>query len=316
MKVNPLQNWPLKVLAILLAFFLWMYFTGEEKILKDIDVPLEINVAPDKILLGEPSSNVTVRVKGTETAISRLGGRFIYSSIDLTDFPPVEKHVPISVDENIYGLPQDLEVVSVTPERIKVTIEQKATKKILIQANIVGQPEKAFVYYGHDINPRSVRIEGGEKDIQEIDKTLTEPIDINGKRESFQINVDILLENSSLKLTNPSPVTVHVKIGKDISRATYENIPITFIHKEQLFTSSHEHVALSIRGPVSILKKLSKSGVRASVNLKDLQPSNEEYVLAPIFSFPNLSEQELSRLSIDSWSPEAISVKIQLRSVT
>jgi YbbR domain-containing protein len=316
MRVNLFRNWPLKILAVLIAFFLWFYFTGEEKILKDIDIPLDILVASDKILLGEPSSNVTVRVRATESAISRLGNRFIFSRVDLTDFPPIEKYIQISAEEHIYGLPKDLEVVSITPERFKVTIEERASKKIPVQANIMGQPLKPFAYYGYDIDPRSVLIEGGKKDVEGMEKAITEMIDINGKSASFQISTDIILENPDVKIVEPKRITVNVKIGKNITEKTFKSIPINFIQKEQLFSTSHDQISLTLRGPIAVLEKVEENSIRATINLIELAPSNQEYLLAPIFSFPNLSEQELIRLAITSWSPEIIFVKIQLRSVS
>lgn len=316
MRINLFRNWPLKILAILIAFFLWLYFTGEEKILKDIDIPLDILVASDKILLGEPSSNVTVRVRGTESAISRLGNRFIFSRVDLTDFPPIEKYIQISASEHIYGLPQDLELVSITPERIKVIIEERASKRIPVQANIMGQPLKPFAYYGYDITPHSILIEGGKSDVEGIERAMTEMIDINERNAFYQINTDIILENPSVRIVEPKRVTVTVKIGRNIDEKTFQNIPINFIHKEQFYTASHDRVSLTLRGPIAVLNKVEESGIRATVNLSELAPSSEDYLLAPIFSFANLNEQEINRLAITSWSPEIISIKIQLRSVS
>lgn len=316
MKVNLLQNLPLKLLAIVLAFFLWVYFMGEEQILKDIDIPLDINVASDKILLGEYASSVTIRVRGAETAISRLGNRFIYSRIDLTDFPTVEKDIQMLAREHIHGLPPDLEVISITPERIKVTIEQRTIKEMPIRANISGQPKKPFVYYGSDINPRSIVIEGGEKDVRITEEAMTEMIDINGKRGSFSVTSDVILDNPAVKIINPRPVMVYVKIDKDVEEVTFKDIPITFVHQEQLFKSLHEYVSLSIQGPGDVLSKMEKNSIRATINLTDLEPSSKEYLMAPIFSFPSLSDQDLSRLAITSWAPETIPVKIKMRSVT
>ncbi len=316
MKVNFWQNLPLKILAVFLAFFLWIYFTGEQKILRDIDIPLDINIPPDKILLGEYSSSVTVRVRGTETTISRLGNRFIYSSIDLTNYPLGEKSIQISVREHIHGLPPDLDVVSITPERIKVTVEQRATKEIPILANISGKPKKPFIYYGYDINPHSILIEGAERDVRVTEKAMTEVIDINEKRGSFRINTDIMPDNPAVKLVNPISAVVHVKIGKDVEEITFEDVAITYIHQEQLFTSSHERVSLTIAGPKDVLRNIDTSSIRASINLSNLKPSNKEYLLTPIFTFPSLKVEDISRLAITSWRPETVAVKIQLRSVT
>ena len=148
------------------------------------------------------------------------------------------------------------------------------------------------------------------------EKAVTGMIDINGKRGSYQISTDIILDNPAVKIVNPKPVTVNVKIGRNIAEKTFQSVPINFIQKEQLFSSSHDRVSLTVRGPIAVLDKVEENSIRATINLSELTPSNQEYLLAPVFSFPDLSEQELIRLAISSWSPEIISVKVQLRSVS
>lgn len=313
MKINLLSNLPLKLLSLILAFFLWIYFATETQILKDVEIPLNIIVAPEKVLTGDLVSAVTVRVRGTERAISRLANQALYANVDLADFPNGEKFVQISPEANILGLPSDLEVLSLTPERIKVTIENRATKSIPVFPKVSGNPKDQFVYYGYEVFPPTVMIEGAQSAVADAERAVTEVIEIDKKSQSFRAVVDVIPEIASVKIVNPRPVTVFIKIDKDIKTVSFEALPIMFPSSEYTVVPSHDIVTLTIEGPEPIIKKITRNSITVSVNTKGLKPSNSLSQLVPLFSFTSLSEEEIGKISIQSWRPEIISVKIDPR---
>ncbi len=313
MKINLLSNLPLKLLSLILAFILWIYFATETQILKDVEIPLNIIVAPEKVLAGDPVSAITVRVRGTERAISRLANQSLYANVDLADSPNGEKFVQITPEENIRGLPSDLEILSLTPERIKVTIENRATKSIPVFPRVSGNPKDPFVYYGYEVYPPTVMIEGALSAVSDAERAITEVIEIERKSQSFRAVVDVIPEIQSVKIVNPRPVTVFIKIDKNIKTAFFEALPVVFPPMEYAIVPSHDIVSLTIEGPEPIVKKITRNGITVSVNTKGLKPSNSLYQLVPHFSFSALSEEEIGKISIHSWRPEIISVKINPR---
>jgi len=310
MKISLTRNLALKILAVIIAFLLWIYFTGETTILKDIEVPLNIIVAPDKVVTGDIPSTVTVRVRGPETAISRLAGQSIYSNIDLLGAPSGEKFVQLSPGINIRGVPAELEVVSVTPDRIKIIIDNNATRWIPVVPKISGRAQEPYQYYGYDVYPSSILIEGAQSIVTKTERSVTEVIDIDGKKESFRAVVDVIPENPEVRIVNLKPVTVSIKIDKDIKRAFFEALPISFSSDEYNIVPSHDIITLAIEGPESIIRKIDRNSISVSINLKGLKPSNTLYQLAPLFSFTSLREDETNKISIKSMQPETISIKI------
>ena len=43
-----LVNWPLKLFAVSLAFAIWVFVSGEDSIVQDFDVPLDLQL-PNKL---------------------------------------------------------------------------------------------------------------------------------------------------------------------------------------------------------------------------------------------------------------------------
>ena len=57
-----LANWPLKLLSAALAFAIWVFVTGEKRIVQDFSVPLDIRLPDSRILTETPPNTVTVRL--------------------------------------------------------------------------------------------------------------------------------------------------------------------------------------------------------------------------------------------------------------
>ena len=66
------SDWPLKLVALLLAFGVWVSITGQGRTLKDFTVPLEIDFGDERIATNPPPTTVTVRLEGTRTSIRQL----------------------------------------------------------------------------------------------------------------------------------------------------------------------------------------------------------------------------------------------------
>ena len=116
-----LTNWPLKVLAIVLAFAIWVSVTGEKRTLQDFQVPLEVRVADELVLASTPPNTVTVRLRGSESLLRRLDPLPIVVRADLTDASTGEQDVQLSAGD-IGGLPRGVEVDFIDPDRIRVVI--------------------------------------------------------------------------------------------------------------------------------------------------------------------------------------------------
>ena len=58
------RRWHLKVLALALAFAVWVAVTGEGRGVQDFHVPVDVVLGNGAALSGSPPTNVTVRLRG------------------------------------------------------------------------------------------------------------------------------------------------------------------------------------------------------------------------------------------------------------
>ena len=85
-----LINWPLKLLAVSLAFAIWVFVSGEKRIGQDFEVPLDVQVPVHLALLEAPQATVSVRLRGPESLIRRVRPVGMELGVELTDLPPGE----------------------------------------------------------------------------------------------------------------------------------------------------------------------------------------------------------------------------------
>ena len=66
------SNWPLKALALALAFTIWVAVTGEDRVLHDLSIPLEIELSADQVLASPVPNTVSVRLRGAASLMQAL----------------------------------------------------------------------------------------------------------------------------------------------------------------------------------------------------------------------------------------------------
>ena len=119
-----LANWPLKLLALVVAFGIWVSITGEDHTVKDFTVPVEILLREDRISAAPPPTSATVRLEGPETSIRKLDPLHLAIRLDLEDSPLGEREVRLS-DPHLQGLPQGVKIAFFDPERVRLTVDRR-----------------------------------------------------------------------------------------------------------------------------------------------------------------------------------------------
>ena len=68
------RNWPYKLLALGIAFAIWVSVTGDKPIVEDVTLPLQLQVPDTRIVTGDLPTTVTVRGTIRLTVLSRANG--------------------------------------------------------------------------------------------------------------------------------------------------------------------------------------------------------------------------------------------------
>lgn len=140
-----------KILALLIAIFLWSYVMSDVnpedyKIVRNVDVNLQ-NLAEIKrdglVIMGDENFKVNVRIDGKKSEIGKVKTENIVASLNLRGYG--EGQYKIGVNASIQGSSANIRISSIEPREILVNFEKIITKEKEVSILTEGEMEKNFV---------------------------------------------------------------------------------------------------------------------------------------------------------------------------
>ena len=134
-----LVNWPLKVLAVSLAFAIWVFVSGEKERVQDFSIPLDFQLPDHLALLETPDDVASVRLRGPESLMGRVDPRVMELSVALDDIGLGEHIVQLSKSD-LSGVPRGVDVERIDPARLTVQVDDRDTRRFPLEIVFLGQP--------------------------------------------------------------------------------------------------------------------------------------------------------------------------------
>ncbi len=204
-----LNNYGLKILAIIFSALLWYLVVGEQVIEVGMPVSLGLKDIPENmIVVGKPQMEVEVTVSGPENYINKLSPADISGVIDLTDGEAGKKAYRVYAD-NI-SAPGMIRVARIRPSYVNIRLESLVRTVVPVKVRLKGKVAEGYEISGESIVPKSVEIVGIEKQIKKIKNVSTEEVDVSGLDSGAE--VDVLLDTAGIEIAGVDPESVSVKI--------------------------------------------------------------------------------------------------------
>lgn len=186
-----------------------------------------------------------------------------------------------------------IEGLTLSPSRIIVTIPilQKGGYKNAFLALIpIGSPAFGFQITHTEITPQVVTIYALDPNQTDSlpDLIQTEPINLNGRNESFEQEVGLNLP-PGVKLASDTKVIVKITIEPTITTKSIRGVPITLLNTpmglEAVLNISTVDVYLT--GPMNLLNELTAQNLTIALDLTNIRPGTHE--LQPTIVLPDES---------------------------
>lgn len=125
MAINPFRDFSLKVLAVVIAVFLWLSVTDERIIERGFEVPLEFENVPRTLrIAGDPPDTVRVRLRGSADVMGGVGSDDLAAVLDLSG-GQAGRHA-FDMFAGRVRTPSGIDVTSVVPASVSLTLERVA----------------------------------------------------------------------------------------------------------------------------------------------------------------------------------------------
>jgi len=217
------NEWPLKVISILLAMVLWGFVVTQQLVHTDETLPIEAVNAPSGLVATviQPPK-VNVKFEGRQQAMDKAKLTQTRVVADLTGRVLGENSVALE----IRNVPPGIRA-SVERQVARVTLDAKSSIQRSVTVETIGKQAQGFRLEAPRVRPETVTIEGASSELRNVARAVA-LIDISGLTKTVQKETAVELRDERNVLisglqTQPAQVQVTVPIR---SVAT-KTVPIT-----------------------------------------------------------------------------------------
>jgi YbbR domain-containing protein len=258
-----LDSLPLKVMSLAFATLLWLLVAGERTSEMGLTVPVELQNFPRALeLTGEPVNAVEVRLRASPGMIQRIVPGEVSAQINLVGFGEGE-HI-VHLTEDSIRMPFGVKVVKISPAVLTFRLERTLRKTVPVQPRLLGRPADGYEVAEVTSVPREVRVEGPTSRVEEIDSAFTEPVSVDGAKDSVIDDVTIGIADPLLRVIATPRVKVTARIREVPATRTITRVSVEV--RGGARTARPDHVDVTLRGPAPVLAALAASDVHAFVD--------------------------------------------------
>ncbi|MDZ7373936.1 MAG: hypothetical protein ONB23_08175 [candidate division KSB1 bacterium] len=258
------QSIRVKLVAFLLALFLWFYVVTENTYRYEMEIPIRVtNLAPDRMLVTPLPEKALVRLEGPGKAlIGILVARDVWLVADLAGVTRSRVWRPRTSEVSLgraAGQVQVLEIVS--PETLRVELDLVEEARLPVTPGVKIRPAAGHVLAGlPKAEPESVLVRGPRSTIRAMRSVRTEFREYSEVRRD--LSVEVPLEFPSYVSGTPGRVRISARVEKLMDR-TFFQLPVSVANTPPgtRGLANPASVDVVVRGGLSLVPRLDRSDV-------------------------------------------------------
>jgi len=283
------QNYWQKLLAFLMAFFIWLMAPAPNKQgLTEMQffAPISyINLPKDLEITKHPPQAVSVFVRIPQNMVGEINPSQFQLQVDLSDAEPGENSFQLKRSEVL--APKQVKVVKILPSSLDITFDDRIEMVLPIEPVFQGDPAEGYVMERVTLNPREVTVHGPRSLLKGMIQLETKGIDINGLNSQVDMVVHpIFPQGISPVEPKPEIYTARIEIGSEPMSLIFEKVPIGLVNQVYVTKVNPKSFNVQLRGPRRLMERLTMDDVQAFINLQPYAPGNYK-IKAPTMRVPN-----------------------------
>lgn len=210
-----IDDWIWKVISVLVAMLIFFSVRETVSHTYTVLIPVEAETHGDTAVESVQPMTVSVTFRGTAADIQRIqfAPEKLAIAIEPTEISEGGQDIRLS-SRNVKGAP-NLRVDSIEPSVVNVQMDWQAD----VEFQVAEPPQKGKPLRGTahlDYSPKTVRLRGAARSLEKMKEAglmiATEPVDVDGRVQSFNKTVKIL-SPGGLRLWEISPAEVQVDVN-------------------------------------------------------------------------------------------------------
>jgi len=195
MRLGLLDQWKLKLLALLLAIALWFFVGSVQHTEIALAVPIEyVGLEGPLALAGPQPEMVDVQLQTSRWAAGRVSPATVRVRVDVGALREGDNTVRL-LPESVQ-VPPGVRVTRLTPAWATIHTTRAATRTVQVVARLQGRPAADHVVGPVAVDPATVEIKGPRTTIEGRTAIETLPVDVSGRRAPMTQTVGLALPDS------------------------------------------------------------------------------------------------------------------------
>ena len=204
-----------KLLALAVAFALWIVVNREAEITTTVRVPIEYRNLPDGFeIVSEAPQHVQIEVRGPSARLTPDDLSQLAVVLDCSAVRHSGSRT-FNIGRNEIRRPFGIAFDSAVPSQVVLDFERSITREVPIEPEYAAPPPPGYVIATYTINPPRVRIEGPESHVRAITSAQTDPIDLSNVYGRTVLHLPVHLSDPRVRLDSGTPLlTYEVELRK------------------------------------------------------------------------------------------------------
>ncbi|MFC1498263.1 YbbR-like domain-containing protein [Verrucomicrobiota bacterium] len=270
-----MNNWALKLLALLLASITYYAVTSTTSNEIKLEVPLEVKLEKKIAIHSQDPKTVRVTFRGSEYDLQRLDLKQVKAVVKSSANNPDGSEKITITPRNIEGAP-GITKKKIRPETVTLTFDREVAKNFDVsEPRIINTPliGKAKV---NSYEPHFVLIHGSKRRLYDENKPVTtEPVDVDGRVESFTKRVRVLPPtDTGVSRIEPPEITVHVNIATESVSRDLTNVLVQTVMKSgtapDIALLNPETVKVTLQGRPEVLDGIKENAILIFVDCSEI----------------------------------------------
>lgn len=215
-----MKNLGLKIVSLLLACILWWYVSlprREQVRERVMTASLSFAGMPPYLVITTPDilSSVSVRVRGRKSDLRLLASQSLEASADLSSInKPGE--VEITIRPQHINVPDEIEVVSIEPSKVRFRVEQLRQRAVPIRPYLEGAVPSGYIVGTATADPPLALCSGPASQIVKLAEVTTERIIMTGRTGTFVQSVAVISDSPLVRVISPLTTQVTVPVLAEV----------------------------------------------------------------------------------------------------
>ncbi len=248
------KDWLLKFVSLFMAVVLWSFVGGEDRVDKNVMIPIEIiNLPRDLVISNQFKKEIEVTVSGPRTMILELSSRAVTRQVDLSAATPGT--MVIENDNDHIPVPRGITVQRVQPSSIILSLDKLIQKQYPVTARTVGRVADGYFIKMLKTDPDVITIAGPQTTLSQFDELYTKAINLDGVKQSAQLQVPLELGPAIVELIGETSVTADLTVGLETVTRTMEGMKVHAIIDGVLREVQPAEVKVTANIPLMLLAR-------------------------------------------------------------